>query len=188
MTKCKSRGNENTKNILDLDLVNTSQVTLMNFENITTFKCELLRFLYKEYEDSAYGAILGKKVFYCAIDNKCKKFCSEDEVLKFEEIYDLCGYHLERDTRLMFHMKHAGLIGPGNIVVRGDDTDTAFKFLCNVKKPESSHLCYNVGVNYNNIHEHIDITKLAKNMEIIRALPTIYAFTGNDYPSVSFRK
>ena len=120
--------------------------------------------------------------------NKCKKFCSENGVLKFEETYDLCGYHVERDTRVMFHTKHAGLIGPGNIVVRGNDTDIAITFLCNVKKLENSHLWYDIGVNYNNIHKHIDITKLAKNMKIIKALPTIYAFTGNDYTSLFFRK
>ena len=59
---------------------------------------------------------MGKKVFYSIIDNECKEFYSEDGVLKFEETYDLYGYHLEGDTRVMFHTKHANLIDPGNIV------------------------------------------------------------------------
>ena len=52
---------------------------------ISSFKRQLLRFLCKEYRDRASDAFLGKKVFYCAIDNACKKFYSEDGVLKFEK-------------------------------------------------------------------------------------------------------
>ena len=125
--------------------------------------------MYKEYEDPVYGSILGKKVFYCATDNECKKLYSEDGVLKFEEIYDLYGYHLECDTRVMFHAKHADLIDPGNIVVRGGDTDISIT----LEKLENSHLWYDFGVDYNNSREYIDITTLAKNMKIIKA-PEVY--------------
>ena len=98
--------------------------------------------MYKEYKDPAYGAILDKKVFYCVIDNEFRELYSEDGVLKFEEIYDLYGYHLQGDTRVMFHMKHANLIDPGNIVVRGDDADIPIILSCNVEKLENSHLWY----------------------------------------------
>ena len=146
----------------------------------------MLRFLYGEYEDPVYGAILGKNVFYCAIDNECKKFYSEDGVLKFEEINDLYGYHHKGDTRIIFHRKHADLIDPGNIVVRGCDTDTVIILSCNVEKLENSHLWYDFGVDYNNTREYIDKIELAKNMKIIKALPGIYALTGNDYTPAFF--
>ena len=51
---------------------------------ISSLKRQLLHFLCKDYEDPVYGAILGKKVFYCTIDNDCKKFYSKDGVLKFK--------------------------------------------------------------------------------------------------------
>ena len=117
---------------------------------------------------------MDKKVFYCAIDNECRKFYSEDGVLKFEEIYDLYGYDLERDTHVTFHTRHADLIDSGNIVGRGGDSDISIILSCNVEKLENTHLWYDFGVDYNNI------TGLVKNMEIIKALPGIYAFTGKD--------
>ena len=122
---------------------------------------------------------MGKKIFYCAIINECKKFYSEDGVLKFEEIYDLYGYHLEGDTRVMFHTKHADLIDPGNIIIRGGDTDVAVILSFNVVKLEDSYLWHDFQVDYNNSREYIDISELAKNMKIIKALPGIYAFTEN---------
>ena len=131
---------------------------------------------------------MGKKVFYCAIDIECNKFYSEDGLLKFEEIYHLYGYHLKSDTRVMFHTKHADLINPGNIIVRGGDTDIATILSRDVEKLENSHLCYGFGVDYNNSREYIDITELAKNTKIIKALPEIYAFTGNDYTPAYFKK
>ena len=103
------------KNILHLDIPSVFNEMLQ----ISCFKRQLLRFLYKEYEDPVYWAVSRWKVFYCIIDNECRKFYSKDGVLKFEEIYNLYGYHLERDTRVMFHTKHAGLIDSCNMVVRG---------------------------------------------------------------------
>ena len=73
----------------------------------------------------------------------------------------------------MFHAKHADLIDPGNIVVRGGDTDIAITLSCNKEKLENSHLWYDFGVDYNNSREYIDITTLARNMKIIKA-PEVY--------------
>ena len=81
-----------------------------------SFKRQLLHFLQKECEDPAYGGILRKNVFYCAIDNECRISYSEDGELKYEEICNLIGYHLEGDTCVVFYTKHADLIDLGNIV------------------------------------------------------------------------
>ena len=88
----------------------------------------------------------------------------------------------------MFHTKHADLIDPGNIVAREDDTDMAIILSCNVEKLENSHLWYDFEVDYNNSRKYIDITELAKNMKIIKWLPGIYAFIGNDHTPAFFKK
>ena len=179
--KHKSKGDENTEKHFTFGPHQCIPSDLNELLKISSFKHQLLHFLYKEYEDPVYCTIMGKKVFYCTTDNECRKFYSKDGVLKFEEIVDLYGYHLKRDTHVIFHMKHADLIDPGIIVVCGGDTDIAIILSSNVEKLENTHLWYNFGVDYNNSHKYIDIAKLAKNMKIIKALPGIYAFTGNDY-------
>ena len=88
----------------------------------------------------------------------------------------------------MFYIKHADLIDPGNIAVRGCDTDIAITLSCNVEKLENSHLWYDFGVDYNNSRKYIDITELAKNMKSIKALPGTYAFAGKDYTPAFFKK
>ena len=65
---------------------------------LSEFKSQLLRFLFKGYEDPIYGPIIGDKVFYSAIDNACKRFYTIDGTLRFEEVHELYGNHLEGDT------------------------------------------------------------------------------------------
>ena len=91
------------------------------------------------------------------------------------------GYHFKGDTRVMFHTKHADLIDPGNIVVRGDDTDIIVVLSWNVEKLQKTGT-------YNSSRKYIDVTELAKNMKNIKALPGIYAFTRNDYTPAFFKK
>ena len=91
--KHESRGDENTEKHFTFGPCQSSY--LNELLKISSFKRYLLRFLYKEYEDSVYGAIIGKKVFYFAKDIECKKFYSEEGLLKFKEIYNLYGYHLK---------------------------------------------------------------------------------------------
>lgn len=100
----------------------------------------MLRFLYEEYKNPVYGTILGKKLFYCTVDNEFKKFYSEDGRLKFKEIYNLYDYDLKDDTCAMFHTKQACLIDPGSIDVRGVDTDIVIVLLCNMEEIENNHL------------------------------------------------
>ena len=83
----------------------------------------------------------------------------------------------------MFPAKHTSLIDPSNIVI-GGDTDIVIIFLCNAENLENNHLRYNFGVDYNNSHKYIDIIMLAKNMKIIKALPGVYALTGNNSTSI----
>ena len=48
-----------------------------NFEalvQISEYKPQFLRFLIKEYKYKIYSRIIGEKIFYCSIDNECKRF------------------------------------------------------------------------------------------------------------------
>ena len=85
-------------------------------------------------------------------------------------------------------MKHADLIDPGNIVVRGGDPDIAIILSWNAEKLENSHLWYDFRADDKNSCEYIDITEIAKNIKIIKTLPGIFAFTRNDYALAFFKK
>ena len=109
-------------------------------------------------------------------------------MLKFEEIYNLQGYHLEADTLVMFHTKHADLKDFGNIVVSGGYTDFDITLSCNTEKLENGHFWYDFRVNYNS-RLCIDITELPKNTKIImKAQPGKYTYTGNVYTPAFSKK
>ena len=58
--------------------------------------------------------------------------------------------------------------------------------LANHHKFEESRVWLDVGLDYNNSRKYIDIKATAQNIDYVRALPGIYAFTGCDYiPSFS---
>ena len=85
--KRESRGDENTEKHFTFGPRQRIPSDFNELLKISSFQRQLLCFFYKEHEDPVYGAILSKNVFYCAIDSECKKFYSDDGVLKFEEIY-----------------------------------------------------------------------------------------------------
>ena len=66
------------------------------------------------------------------MDNECKKFYAIENILKIENVPELVGYHLEADTRVMFHAIHADKETGGNVIVRGNDTDilSDFSYKC----------------------------------------------------------
>ena len=58
----------------------------------------------KEYEGEIYSHIIDEKVFYCSIDNECKRFYNQNVNYKLELVPELFfGSHLEGDTRVMLH-------------------------------------------------------------------------------------
>ena len=46
---------------------------------ISEYKSQILRLFMKEYEDEIYSDITGEKVFYCSIDNECKRFYNQND-------------------------------------------------------------------------------------------------------------
>ena len=100
---------------------------------------------------------------------------------------ELYGYHLEADTCIAFHAKHADNNDPGEIVVRANDTDVAIILLANINLL-SSEVWYESGLDYNNSREYLSITKLYQTMENPEAWIGLYSFLGNDYTPAFYGK
>ena len=179
-TKRKDPGNEETERNFIFGPRQKFPTDLDNLLQISEFKKEFLKFLMKEYEDPVYAHIIGDKIFYCSVDNICKKIYVHDGTLKIEEVYELYGYHLEADTRVAFHAFHADSVNPGNIVVCGNDTDILVILTCNADK-FSSNIWLDTGLDYNNSRRFINIKSLCQSLSYSHSIPGIYAFTGIDY-------
>ena len=90
-----------------------------------------------------------------------KNYC-RNSILKNERVPELYGNHLEGDTRVVFHVKNADTIDPGNIVVRANDLDIAVILICSIHHMDSD-VCYDLEHNCDNSRECISIKKLIKN-------------------------
>ena len=139
----------------------------------------------KEFENPEYAFILGEKVLYCSIDNKCKTNYAVDGILKIKNVEEIYGYDLEADTRVMFHVMHADKENSGNIIVRG--TDIFVILVANAFKMENK-IWFDTGLDHDNSCKYVDIKAISENIEYARALPGIYAFTGIDYIPAFFKK
>ena len=142
----------------------------------------------KEYENIEYASVIGEKEFYCSIDNKYTKFYGVEGSLKFETIPELFGNHLEGDTRVIFHAKNADTKGPDNIVIEGNDTDIFIIQLAKDQKLSISDLWFDTGLDSDNYRNYVDISKLSKELDYVKALPGISAYTGIDYLHAFYRK
>ena len=142
----------------------------------------------KECENIEYAPVMGEKEFYCSIDNKCTKCDCVEGSLKFETIPELFEDHLEGDTRVMLHVKHADTKGPGKIIIRGNETVIFIILLANVQKLSQSYLWFDRGLGSDNSRNYVDISKLFKELDYVKALPGIYLYTGIDYLPALYRK
>ena len=119
------------------------------------------------------------KVFYCAINNM--RFYVIDNELRYEEVPELYGSHLEADTRMMFHATHSDNQDPGNIIVRANAADVLIILLANIHHLQNSQLWYDAGNNYDNSREYVDVNLLAEKINFRTALPGAYGLLVNDY-------
>ena len=90
--------------------------------------------------------------------------------MKFKTILELSGDHLEGDTGVIFHGKHPDTKSPGNIIIRGND------------------IGLDIGLDYDNSRNSVDISKLSKELDYAKALPAIYTYPGIDYLPTFYRK
>ena len=73
-TKRKERGNEESDRAFSVGPKTKMETDMHDSLRLSCFKKEWLRFFFKEIEDQIYASIIGSKLLYIAIDNKCKKF------------------------------------------------------------------------------------------------------------------
>ena len=182
--KRQERGDVETASIFNFGPMRKLPSDMKSLLLLSDFKRELLEFLFKEFENQCYETLIRNKVFYCAVNNECKKYFSVDGILKVESVAELYGDHLEADTRVMLHARHADMNDLGNIIVRANDTYIFVVLLANVSVLRLNHLLYDLGLNGNNT----DITQLSEAVDNKEALTGIYAFTGCDYTPFFFRK
>ena len=88
----------------------------------------------------------------------------------------------------MFQAKHANTKGPGDIIIRVNDTDIFIILLANVQKLSRSHLWFDTGLDSDNSRNYVDISKLSKEHDYVKPLPGVYAYTGIDYLPAFYRK
>ena len=84
-------------------------------------------------------------------------------------------------TWSMFHPKHAGSKNPGNIIIWDNNTAKFIILLENVQKLSQSHLWFDTGFDFDNYRDYVDISKLSKELDYVKALPGICAYTGMNY-------
>ena len=184
----KERGNVESCRLFSIRPKQKIEGNVKELLKSSNIKNELLRFLFNEFQSEQYAPLIAEKVVYCAINNTCFKLCTVEEKLKIEDIPSLYGNHLEADTRVMLHAKHADDETAGNIVVRANDADICVILIANAHHLEKSHLWYDAGQDHDNTREYIDITTLQHNMSYTRALPGAYGFLDNDYSPAFFGK
>ena len=186
--KRKERGDVETASIFNFGPLQKTPSDIKNLLLLSEFKKELLSFLRGELQDQRYAPVIGEKVLYLSIENGCMRITSVDGSLRVEDVPELFGAHMEADTRVMLHARHADINDPGNIVVRANDTDVAIVLLANVHVLNLSQLWYDSGLDGNNTRKYTSITKLAASIPYNSALPGLYAFTGCDYTPFFFGK
>ena len=76
----------------------------------------------------------------------------------------------------MPHEKPEDTKSPGNIVIRGNDTDIFIILLQNVQKLSQGHVWFDTGVDSDSSRNYVDILKLSKELDFAKALPGIYAY------------
>ena len=81
----------------------------------------------------------------------------------------LFGDHLEGDTEVMFHAKHADIKGPGNI-------KSLHKVISGLIQDQTL------------IANYADISNLFKELDYVKARPGIFAYTGINYLPAFYRK
>ena len=154
----------------------------------SNFKNKLLNFLYMEYQDPFYAALIGDKEFFCSANSCCMKFYCVDQELKCIKEPSLFGEHLKVGTQVMFHAKHANVEGTKNIVARGNDTNILIILLTNVQHLKNSKLWYDSGLNHDNCRDYIDVKALQDKIPHFKAITVTYSFPGNNYTPSFFSK
>ena len=70
----------------------------------SSFKESFLWFLSTEWQRQEYGAILGQRQIYLALDHKCFRYTVRSGVIVREQVLALNSEHEEADTLIIYHL------------------------------------------------------------------------------------
>ena len=175
----KDRGDDETFEAFSTGAKQKIEENINEILSNSSFKNGLLNFVYTEYQDPLYAALVGDKEFFCSINERCMKYYCLDQKLKWIEEASLFCEQLKLDTQVMLHAKHVNVEGAKNIAVRGNGTDILIVLLTNVQYLENSKLWYDSGLNHDNNREYIDVKALQDKIPHFKAIKGAYSFLDN---------
>ena len=108
--------------------------------NSESFKRELPTFLAKNWQSDHYKTILEGHEIYLGVKDSCIRFYVKNGVIKTENVPTLCCNHAEADTRTILNMIHADQMTPGDIMIRGSDTDILVLLLHHLHREKSREI------------------------------------------------
>ena len=122
--KPKDRENEETTGDFTFGSMQKVSDSIHDLLQMSEFKTEFVKVLMKEYNGHAYLLILAYKIFYCYINNICRKFYVFDSCLKVKKVHNLYVNHLEPDPKVQYSVLYMHKItDSGNIVAGTNDSD-----------------------------------------------------------------
>ena len=159
----------------------------------SSFKESFVRFLSTEWQRQEYGAILGQRQIYLALDHKCFHYTVRSGVIVREQVLALNSEHEEADTLIIYHLHKLTQEQPGlSICVRCGDTDVLLLLLYHVTCGNiQARVWMDAGKVFNNTRRYINISQIImeeSNPSLFDALLGFHAFTGCDFTAPFFGK
>ena len=153
------------------------------------FKDSMIKFLVDYWQSDEFETIIGNKLLFINYGNICYGFSVIQGKVVRRIVHELCNYHEEADSRMVFHIIH--LPRPNNVVVTTQDTDIMVILLgCMDELGQGLKISLDLGINSNNSRRFLSINQLANNLgsNICQSLPEFHALTGSDYTAAFGRK
>ena len=83
----KDRGDDETFEAFSTGAKQKIEENINEFLSNSSFKNGLLNFVYTEYQDPLYAALVGDKEFFCSINDRCMKYYCLDQKLNGSKKY-----------------------------------------------------------------------------------------------------
>lgn len=149
------------------------------FLSVGENKTALIDFFLGEWSKQCYkDKLVGKQVFV-AHGNLCHEIRVSDGIVTKVEIPNLNSNHVEADTKMFLHAKHAASSGHTSIVIKSPDTDV-FVLACYYQLSIDAKLFILTGTSARS--RIVDISSICHNYgrDTCIALPGLHAISGCD--------
>jgi hypothetical protein len=148
----------------------------------STSKTSLLEFLFWEWCQDKYAALLDQRHLYVTHGNLCHCLVAHEGKVVTLQVHALTCSHTEADTRLLLHAKHAADNGSSEVVIRSQDTDVLL-LACHHQRHIPASLKVKSGTKLR--PRLYDVQSITQQLgpEMCAALPGLHGFTGCDSTS-----